>query len=268
MNKKENLSQISFNRRKLNKNKFKKEIIFENQNFLKDLKELKNAFEFSETKLNKTNLNSKNEKNLNLKMNNNIEDNILSLKRSKLNSAKVKGKSYNVFYPKDPSPLFFDFTKRNFDDKEGKNNFCSKCGYKRHFGSEKDCPLCKSVRENSKKREKELDNLSYYFRFKDKNENNTSRQNSFGSNNNSINKKRPNHKYNFINFINKKMQNKLPMDCYYNPFKISYISNYIKKRKRKKDLLRVNSAKLIRNDKDSMYQNNNFDFENYFKNEI
>ena len=64
------------------------------------------------------------------------------------------------------------------------------------------------------------------------------------------------------------MQNKLPMDCYYNPFKINYINSYLKKRKRKKDLLRINSAKHIRNDKDSMYQNHNFDFENYFKNEI
>ena len=267
MNKIENLSQISFKGRKLNKNKFKKEIIFENQNFLKDLKELKNAFEFSEAKLNRTNFNSKNENNLNINSNNKLEDNILSLKRSKLKSAKVKGKSYNIFYPKDPSPLFFDFKKKNYCDKEGKSNFCSKCGYKKHYGNENDCPLCKSVRENSKKREKELSNLNYYYRFKDKNENNSSRQNSFRSNNNSNNKKRLNDN-NFTNFLNKKMQNKLPMDCYYNPFKISYISNYIKKRKRKKDLLRVNSAKLIRNDKDSMYQNNNFDFENYFKNEI
>jgi len=269
INKIENLSQVSFNRRKLNKNKFKKEIIFENQNFLKDLKELKNAFEISEINLNKDNYNSKNESNLNINMNNNIEENVLSLKRRKLNSAKVKGKSYNVFYPKDPSPLFFEFKKKNYYDKEGKSNFCSKCGYKKHFGNEKDCPLCQSVRENSKKRERELSNLNYYYRFKDKNENNTSKQNSFRSNNNSINKKKQiNDNYNFTNFINKKMQNKLPMDCYYNPFKISYINSYLKKRKRKKDLLRINSAKQIRNDKDNLHQNHNFDFENYLRKEI
>ena len=251
-------SQIIFNNYKN-----KKEIIFDNKNFFNDLKELKNAFQLSDNNnnINNENLFSSRNNKIDYKNNSeNFEKNLLALKRRKLNSAKVKGRSYNAFYSKDPSPLFIEFSKKNYFNENNNDNFCSKCGYKKHFGNEKNCPLCISLRENNKKREQQTTNLNYYYPFKNKNENNNSFQNSFRSNS-SINSNNKNKQItkndNFRKFIRVKMENLLPLDCYYNPFKINYMNNKIVKKKNIKDNLRVNSALDIGNYNDKIFNKYN-----------
>ena len=243
-----------FSKKRKNNNK----LIYENKNFSNDLKELKNAFEISESNIN-NNINS-NKNNVSVKTNknkvfestyeNNINNNNL-LKR-KLNSAKVRVKSYNYFYPKELTPLFYEYTnkKNNINkNKSDKNKICKKCGYKRHFGCEKNCPICIDIKEKNKLNEKKLNNLIYYFPFKNKNETNNSIQNSFRSNyNNSINKNKirqiSNHD-NFIYFTNLKMENLVPMDCYYNPIYLNNINITLSKGRK----LKLNSIKKIGNEK-------------------
>ena len=258
-----------------NKNKRKK-IIYENKNFLKDLKDLKNAFELSDNNIIISNNNKNSDLNINtfsertnktnktnkiLTKHNSENNNIdaFSIKTRKLNSAKVRGKSYEYFYPRDPTPLFIEFNNRQNDNNEIKiqneNNVCNKCGYKRHFGSEKDCPICINMKEKNKLKEKKLSNLNYYYPFKDKNSTTNSIHNSFRNNNsnNSHKIKQIINHDSFINFINIKLENMLPMDYYFNPFFSNSIHTTLNKKKR----VRMNSAKQIRGDKSNIYNKYN-----------
>ena len=258
-----------------NKNKRKK-IIYENKNFLNDLKDLKNAFELSDNNIIISNNNKNSDLNINtfsertnktnktnkiLTKHNSENNNIdaFSIKTRKLNSAKVRGKSYEYFYPRDPTPLFIEFNNRQKDNNEIKiqndNNVCNKCGYKRHFGSEKDCPICINMKEKNKLKEKKLSNLNYYYPFKDKNSTTNSIHNSFRNNNsnNSHKIKQIINHDSFINFINIKLENMLPMDYYFNPFFSNSIHTTLNKKKR----VRMNSAKQIRGDKSNIYNKYN-----------
>ena len=276
-------------------NNNRKKIIYENKNFFNELKDLKNAFELSYNNIiinnNKFNSeiniidNSNNKfnneiniidnnfserinKNVFLKHNseNNINKDALLIKKRKLNSAKVRGKSYNYFYPRDPSPLFVEFNnKKNINNEIQKEgiNICKKCKFKKHFGCEKNCPICINMKEKNKLKEKKLSNISYYFPFKDKNNTTNSIQNSFRSNNNSINSQKIKQIINhdsFINFINIKMENLVPMDYYYNPFNMNSIHTTLNKKKRNKFI----SAKQIRNGKNKISSKYNA-LQNYFE---
>ena len=89
--------------------------------------------------------------------------------------AKIKKNSYHLFYPKDISPLYHCKKTPKFEEeKEIKhNNFCSKCGYQKHFGNEKNCPICVTLKEHNQLREEDLSNIKYYYPFKDKYETNS-----------------------------------------------------------------------------------------------
>ena len=280
---------------KTHKNRInRKKIIYENKNFLNDLKDLRNAFELSDNNINiKNNINNNN---LNININNNFSERMnktnithktnkknevlskhdsennnnnkkdgFSIKPRKLNSAKVRGKSYEHFYPRDPTPLFVEFSNKENIINDIKmpnidNNLCKKCGYKKHFGCEKNCPICIDMKEKNKLNEKKLSNLNYYFPFKDKNK--ISIQNSFRNNNsnNSHKIKQIINHDSFINFINIKMENLLPVDYYYN----SYYYNSIHTNLHKKKKLKMNSAKPIGSDKNIIYHKYNA-LQNYFE---
>ena len=258
-----------------NKNKRKK-IIYENKNFLNDLKDLKSAFELSDNNIiisnnnkisdlnintfsERTNKTNKTKKILTKHNSENNNKDVFSIKTRKLNSAKVRGKSYEYFYPRDPTPLFIEFSNDQKDNNKMKiqkeNNICNKCGYKRHFGCEKDCPICINIKEKNKLKEKKLSNLNYYFPFKDKNSNTNSIHNSFRNNNsnNSHKIKQIINQDSFINFINIKMENMLPMDYYFNPFFSNSIHTTLNKQKR----VKMNSAKQIRGDKSNIFNKYN-----------
>ena len=252
------LSSIISINNNLNNNRNKKEIIYENKYFLDNLKELKNAFELSahNSKTTKNIFSEKKNKNIELEINNKNKEHLL-IKSRKLNSAKIRGKSYNMFYPKDPTPLFVELnnkeTIRN-DIKKIDNNICTKCGYKKHFGNEKNCPICVSVKEKNKLREKKLSNLNYYFPFKDKNNTTTSIQNSFRSINNSINNNKTKciNYDNFINYVNTRKDNYM-LDFYYNPFNFTRVSTTLNKKRKVKDKTKVDNIKQIRNDQNIIY---------------
>ena len=264
-------------------NNNRKKIIYENKNFFNELKDLKNAFELSDNNIMINNNTNKFNNEINIIDNNfserinkkaflkhnsesNINKDALLIKKRTLNSAKVRGKSYNYFYPKDPSPLFVEFNnKQNINNEIQKedNNVCKKCRFKKHFGCEKNCPICINMKEKNKLKEKKLSNISYYFPFKDKN-NNNSIQNSFRSNNNSNNSEKIKQIINhdsFINFINIKMENLVPMDYYYNPFYLNSIHTTLNKKKKNKFIC----AKQIRNEKNKNKISHKYNaLQNYF----
>ena len=56
---------------------------------------------------------------------------------------------------------------------------CRNCGYQKHFGNEKICPVCIALKEQYHKREEKSSNKYYYFPFKEKYEGSYSMQTSF-----------------------------------------------------------------------------------------
>ena len=173
-------------------------IIYENANFMNQFKELKNAFEnFDDNNIN----NNKNYFNNNKfikkadNYNTNYYYNTLRenhnneiIKTRKLNSAKLNKTSYHHFYRKEISPLYNLESQNKFEDeKQSKQNkYCNNCGYQKHFGNEKNCPICVTLKEHNRLREKKLSNKYYYFPFKNKYEINNSLHNSFKRNKNSF----------------------------------------------------------------------------------
>ena len=96
----------------------------------------------------------------------------------KLNSAKVRSNSYLKFYPKEISPLY-GYRNKFEDEKQNRPNYCSRCEYQKHFGNEKNCPICVTIKEQNQLREESLSNKKYYFPFKDKYETNNYSINTF-----------------------------------------------------------------------------------------
>ena len=163
-------------------------MMFNNKDFMNQFKELKNDFELYGNK-NNNNLNIlktfEDKKNQAYKKkpeymmieDNNNEDRIIR----KINTAKFKGNSYHKFYPKELSPLFNYKNRNNFEDeKQNKQlNWCIKCGYKKHFGSEKNCPICLMIKEQNHLKEENLSNKKYYFPLKFKFDKNNYAQKTF-----------------------------------------------------------------------------------------
>ena len=178
-------------------------IMYENADFINQFRELKNAFEIIDNNNNNfikkmNNYNSINDfKN---KYYNTLREknNKKAIKSKKLFSAKLNKNSYNYLYDKQIIPSYNYVSQNQFEDeKQSKQTkFCSNCIYQKHFGNEQNCPLCVTLKEHNKLREKKLSNKNYYFPFKNKYETNNSFQRSF--------KKRKNQ---FINFSTEKMMN-------------------------------------------------------------
>ena len=178
-------------------------IIYENVNFMNQFKELKNAFEtWDDNNINNINNNNNyfNNNNKFIKKANNYNTNYYYntlrennnkeiIKTRKLNSAKLNKTSYQHFYRKEISPLYNLECQNKFEDeKQSKQNkYCNNCGYQKHFGNEKNCPICVTLKEHNKLRENKLSNKYYYFPFKNKYEINNSLHNSFRNNNSFMN---------------------------------------------------------------------------------
>ena len=201
---------------KLRKND-SKNIIYENTDFIKQFKELKNAFEF----YSENNNNLKDENNYEGKNFKTFRENPDNIKKEnhqgekkiirKLNSAKIRKNSYHIFYPKEISPLYNYKSGANFEEEEEKQfkpkYFCSKCGYQKHFGNENNCPICITLKENNQLREENLSNIKYYYPFKDKNESYYNLKTGVRNHSSSFN--------NIFNIINEKSEIKILNNPYY-----------------------------------------------------
>lgn len=222
---------------------YSKNIMYENTDFVKQFKELKNAFEFYGD-------------NNNLQLDNNYEDNRFYSYREnleyiypgnykkekkiirKLNSAKFKGNSYHVFYPKEISPLYECKDRNGFEEekqsKANNNYICSKCGYQKHFGNEKNCPICKNLKENNLLREENLSNKPYYFPFKDKYDTNNSKKRSLG-----------NHDTNF-NYVFNKNKDYKEIKTFSNPYYINHLFSSPNYKRKKHFILKNKGLKRTR----------------------
>ena len=196
-----------------------KNIIYENTDFIKQFKELKNAFDFySENNNNLKDENNYEGKNFNFKTFRENPDNIKKENHQgekkivrKLNSAKIRKNSYHIFYPKEISPLYNYKSGANFEEEEEKQSkpkfFCSKCGYQKHFGNENNCPICVTLKESNQLREENLSNIKYYYPFKDKNESYYNLKTGVRNHSSSFN--------NIFNIINEKSETKILNNPYY-----------------------------------------------------
>ena len=237
--------------------KEKENIIFENANFVNQFKELKNAFDTCEN--NKMNNGDKNTKKINdynfidfyTKYRENNKGKIT--KNRKLNSVKLNKTSYNHFFPKRINSLYnFDF--KNIYEEEN-NRFCKNCGYQKHFGNEKICPVCIALKEQSNMIEEKWSNKYYYFPFKDKYEGSYSVQTSFRRSKNdfkniTIGKILNNNNNFYLKYININKDNK---NSFNNSFYLNSIlaspNNIIRKkllkRKSKNKSMRKNRSQII-----------------------
>ena len=161
--------------------------IYENKNFINQFKELKNAFEhYGENNNNIKIINTYENKNFKTYKDipkNFIRENCKGINKTSrtLNSGKGKNTSYHKFYPKEISPLL-SFRNKNQIEDEKQNKlykYCNNCGYQKHFGNEKNCPICITIKEQNQLREEDRSNKKYYFPFKDKYETNNYSLNSF-----------------------------------------------------------------------------------------
>lgn len=161
-------------------------IMYNNENFMNQFKELKNAFELYGERINWSGLKIfEDKKHQTYRQNSGhmlIEDDAEEKKTiRKINSSKFKNSSYHNFYPRELSPLF-DYRNRNNyeDEKQNKqSNCCIKCGYKKHFGNEKNCPVCITIKEQNQLKEENLNNKKYYFPLKFKFDKNNYAQKTF-----------------------------------------------------------------------------------------
>ena len=238
--------------------KEKENIIFENANFVNQFKELKNAFDTCEN--NKMNNGDKNTKKINdynfidfyTKYRENNKGKIT--KNRKLNSVKLNKTSYNHFFPKRINSLYnFDF--KNIYEEENNSRFCKNCGYQKHFGNEKICPVCIALKEQSNMIEEKWSNKYYYFPFKDKYEGSYSVQTSFRRSKNdfkniTIGKILNNNNNFYLKYININKDNK---NSFNNSFYLNSIlaspNNIIRKkllkRKSKNKSMRKNRSQII-----------------------
>ena len=202
----------------------KESVIYENKNFKKQFKELKNAFESYDD--NDNNDNNKDYYNFNIYNNYNdiLRENQNKVKRRimKFNSGKNHSISYNNHYQKEILPLYnFECIDKFEDEKQNKQNkFCKHCKYQRHFGNENNCPICSTRKEQNHIREEKLDSKNYYFPFKDKYETNSSiHHHSFRKNNRILNNFQTERLYinnsNYLNLFKTK-----------NDYKISILNPY------------------------------------------
>ena len=180
-------SVLSTNNSKRFKRNESNNVIYENKNFIDEFKELKKAFEHYGENNNNINiintLENKNFKTYREIPKNIIRENYKGTKKiaRTLNSGKDKNTSYHKFYPKEISPLFDFRNKKQFEDEKQNKlyKYCSNCGYQKHFGNEKNCPVCITIKEQNQLKEEDHSNKKYYFPFKDKYETNNYSINTF-----------------------------------------------------------------------------------------
>lgn len=231
-------------------------IIYANENFIKELKELKECFKTCDSN-NKTLFNPI----LTKRNNHSMRERQKFLKKQikktkKSNSERTKNSDFYDFYPKDIIPLYNIEYKNSFEnEKENKRNqFCKHCGYRKHFGNESNCPVCITIKEQNQLMEEKSSNKYYYFPFKDKYETINSQQSSINSYNyiNNINTEQIfKNGHNTINLFYSKNQNILTT---FNPFYLNNIynspkqirKNIIRSKIRYKESKRSRSIKKIK----------------------
>ena len=201
--------------------------IYDNVNFIKEFKELKNAFETCD--------NINNDKTLNnfniyihyystLKKNPNRDIN----KVRKFSSASCRNSSYQQYNHNEMPPFINLENKNNFEEEKDikHNKRCNNIVYQKHFGNDKTCPICVSKKEQNHLREEKLNNRNYYFPFKDKYDTNYSFQSSFRNQNNDFNNCKTEKRFkidnNYINLFNSKKGN---VRNFLNPFYLNSIFN-------------------------------------------
>ena len=203
--------------------------IYDNVNFIKEFKELKSAFETCDYINNDKTLN-------NFDIYNNYYNTLRQSKdkdiyrKRKLKSVSDSNNSYQYqqIYKNGITPLIDLENKNKFE--EEKNIKHSKCGnnimYQKHFGNDKTCPICVTMKEQNHLREEKLNNKTYYFPFKDKYDSNYSFPNNFKKQNNSFinftTEKRFKIGSNYINLFNTKKDN---VRGFLNPFNLNNIIN-------------------------------------------
>ena len=217
--------------------------IFNNKNFMNQFKQLKNDFELYGDKNNnlnilktyqdKKNQTSKKKPDYMMIEDNNEEKRIIR----KLDTSKFKGTSYHKIYPRELSPLFNNKYKSIFEDEKQNKytnlNWCFKCGYKKHFGNEKNCPICKTIKEQNHLKEENLSNKKYYFPLKDKFDKNNYAQKTF--------KNYENYENNFNNLFNTRDGDENVQSHYINYMSSSPNNNLFDKFKNIKDYKRSKS---------------------------
>jgi rubrerythrin len=217
--------------------------IFNNKNFINQFKQLKNDFELYGDKNNnlnilktyqdKKNQTSKKKPDYMMIEDNNEEKRIIR----KLDTSKFKGTSYHKIYPRELSPLFNNKYKSIFEDEKQNKytnlNWCFKCGYKKHFGNEKNCPICKTIKEQNHLKEENLSNKKYYFPLKDKFDKNNYAQKTF--------KNYENYENNFNNLFNTRDGDENAQSHYINYMSSSPNNNLFDKFKNIKDYKRSKS---------------------------
>ena len=210
-------------------------VIYANENFIKELKELKECFKTCDS-------NNKTLYNPSLTRRNHhsvreyqkiLKNQIKKIKKS--NSEKIKNSDFYDFHPKDIIPLYNIEYKNSFEnEKQNKRNqFCNNCGYRKHFGNESNCPVCITIKEQNQLMEEKSSNKYYYFPFKDKYDTINSQQYSISSYNyiNNINTEHIfKNGHNTINLIYSKKQNILTT---FNPYYLNNIYNSPKQIKKK-----------------------------------
>ena len=218
--------------------------IFNNKNFINQFKQLKNDFELYGDKNNnlnilktyqdKKNQTSKKKPDYMMIEDNNEEKRIIR----KLDTSKFKGTSYHKIYPRELSPLFNKKYKSIFEDEKQNKytnlNWCFKCGYKKHFGNEKNCPICKTIKEQNHLKEENLSNKKYYFPLKDKFDKNNYAQKTF--------KNYENYENNFNNLFNTRDGDENAQSHYINYMSSSPNNNLFDKFKNIKDYKRSKSS--------------------------
>jgi hypothetical protein len=253
--KNENKIEKRLENKKIEK-KIRQKLLFDNINFSQDLQELKTAIEFSETYKNyiTNSINTSNFDNMKSKIKNMTKRYLILSKHRKINSLSsknIKQEDNNQF-----------FLNKNFVcsllNEETKIN--KSLEFKRHFNNEQICPICTSLRENYKLREKKSNNHYYYFAFKDKSNSSHSNLYNFRTTNNNnglvSNISQELLKTdNYTNFISIRMRDRMKKKNQFQPFHqksnaiIKKDDNHRKVLKGKK---RFNSTKMIR--EDNLYQ--------------
>ena len=204
-------------------------IIYDNENFIKELNELKECFKSCDS-----NNNIMYNSNISKKNSFSISEYPINSKRKnkvirKSNSERIKNDDFYDFHPMDLIPLHnMEFKNSYENEKQNKRNQLYKSfEYRKHFGNESICPICVTIREQNQLREEKCSNKYHYFPFKDKYESINSQQNSISINNynyiNNITSEQIfKNTYNTINLNNSKKSDKLTT---FNPFYLNNIYN-------------------------------------------
>ena len=197
-------------------------IIYDNENFIKELNELKECFKSCDS-----NNNIMYNSNISKKNSFSISEYPINSKRKnkvirKSNSERIKNDDFYDFHPMDLIPLHnMEFKNSYENEKQNKRNQLYKSfEYRKHFGNESICPICVTIREQNQLREEKCSNKYHYFPFKDKYESINSQQNSISINNyNYINNITSEQIFkNTYNTINKKKKKKSDKLTTFNPF--------------------------------------------------